>query len=52
MDVTVVGSEKRSVLITGMYPDDFDALVELLAKSGSPQFEAVAAILKERSEGR
>lgn len=38
----------RSVGITNMYPDDFEAFIKLMQNSGIPQFEAVAQSIKDK----
>lgn len=37
-----------NLAIEGLYTDDYEALLTLLTRSGSPQFEALAASAKEQ----
>lgn len=49
MDILVTKSEgKYSIALSGLYADDFQAFVSILEQSGTPQFEAAAAVVREQ----
>lgn len=41
---------RTNLSIEGLFTDDYEALLALLSKSGSPQFEALAASVKEQEK--